>query len=331
MSQTQHLVFGVGLIGSYLAGALGSQGLTTSVIGRANKVAVLKRRLTLSDLYGNEVDSTGLAEFRSNKIDVLWLTVKCTAVERCIPELREIISSSTTIICCQNGFGSDQTMKTAFPQNIVLSAVFGFNVVERTPSHLHRATDGKLIVEQHSSIKDDLEQLDCPNLPIQLSTSILLERWAKLQLNLANPVNALADIPVKAMLEDAGFRRIIAGLMQEMLTVTEGLALTLPKVTTVPAKVIPRVMSLPNWFFRRVAQKMLAIDPTARTSMWWDLTQGRTTEIDYLNGSLVRAGNELGIPCPLNQRLVALVKNVESGNASIGLSACALSAILNYD
>ena len=49
------------------------------------------------------------------------------------------------------------------------------------------------------------------------------------------------------------------------------------------------------FIFLRIAQKMLAIDPTVRTSMWWDLGGGKLTEIDYLNGAVVDEGKKLGI------------------------------------
>lgn len=53
------------------------------------------------------------------------------------------------------------------------------------------------------------------------------------------------------------------------------------------------------------------IDPTVRTSMWWDLSAKRLTEVDFLNGAVVRHGRELGVECPVNQKIVELVHLVE--------------------
>ena len=58
---------------------------------------------------------------------------------------------------------------------------------------------------------------------------------------------------------------------------------------------------------------MLAIDPLARSSMWEDLEAGRTTEVDWLNGEIVRLAQQQGRPAPVNARLLALVRAAEAG------------------
>ena len=331
MKQPLHVIFGAGLIGGYLAGNFLSRGLRTAVVGRANKLAGFKRGLKITDFLGNTAHATEVPEYQTGEISALYMTMKCTGVAASIPDLKNIIQTDTIIVCCQNGFGSDQVIRDAFPDNIVLSAVVGFNVAEKQAGHLHRSTDGKFVIEHHPWLAKELEQIDCAALPISSTKNILAERWAKLQLNLANPVNALADVPVKTMTEDAGFRKIIAGLMQEMFLVTDELGIKLPKITAVPAKALPRIMRLPNWLFLRIAQKMLAIDPTARTSMWWDLDQNRTTEIAYINGTIVNEAERLGLSCPLNTRLVKLIQLVENGDAKIGQSAVELNRLLAHD
>ena len=70
-------------------------------------------------------------------------------------------------------------------------------------------------------------------------------------------------------------------------------------------------MRLPDFIYKSITSKVLAIDPTVRTSMWWDLSQGKKTEIDHLNGAVVQASKKLNIPCPANQAIIALVKETE--------------------
>lgn len=326
------LVFGAGLIGGYLAGTLSAQGFDTRLVARPQIQAKLEAGLTLTDLDGHRLESVPLrfhSDQQGDAISVLWLTVKCTAVAASLADLQGLVTPNTVVICCQNGFGSDQIIRDAFPNNTVLNAVVGFNVAEQAPGHLHRSTDGKLVVEWHPKVARLVQQVDCDLLPATCSRQFLADQWAKLQLNLANPVNALADIPVKAMTEDRGYRRIIAALMQELLTITKALQLGLPKITAAPPHLIPHLMRLPNFIFTRIAQKMLAIDPTARTSMWWDISQGKPSEIEFLNGAVVREGKALGIDCPMNAAIVRLVRQVEAGQQTIGLSAAELQAALN--
>jgi 2-dehydropantoate 2-reductase len=76
---------------------------------------------------------------------------------------------------------------------------------------------------------------------------------------------------------------------------------------------LTKVLTLPDVLFRPLAGRMLAIDPLARSSMWEDLQAGRPTEVDELNGEVVRLAQRLGRTAPVNARLVELVHAAESG------------------
>ena len=65
--------------------------------------------------------------------------------------------------------------------------------------------------------------------------------------------------------------------------------------------------------------------------MWWDLSQGKKSEIDFLNAAVVNQGLKLGIDCPKNKRIVELVKEVESGQRKIGVSGSELQALLGIN
>jgi 2-dehydropantoate 2-reductase len=73
------------------------------------------------------------------------------------------------------------------------------------------------------------------------------------------------------------------------------------------------VLRLPDGLFTRLAGRMLAIDPQARSSMWEDLQAGRPTEVDHLNGEIARLAERLGRRAPVNARLVELVHDAERG------------------
>lgn len=76
-----------------------------------------------------------------------------------------------------------------------------------------------------------------------------------------------------------------------------------------------------------LARRMLAIDPEARSSMWDDLQRGRPTEIDELQGAILRLADREGTPAPLIKRVTALVRKAEQENhGSPGLTPEAVSA-----
>lgn len=322
MSKQSHLIFGSGLIGGYLGGVFLSQGMDTTLLGRPKTQTALSHGLTVSDYLENSATVAAPAFHEGEaQYDIIWVTVKCTAMERIVNELSNLLKPTSTIVCCQNGFGSDAVIRQSFPGNEVLNAIVVFNVAQTSANHLAKSTEGEFIIEDSPATRECFEQINCALLPSRLSTQLTAEKWAKLQLNLANAVNALADIPVLEMLQNRDYRTIIAGMMRELLAVTTALNIELPKMAAIPGKMIPATMTVPTWLYKIIAKKVIAIDPTARTSMWWDLNGGRKTEIDYLNAAVVNAGAELGIACPINQRVVDLVKSVESGERQIGFSA----------
>lgn len=324
---SSHVVFGAGLIGSFLGACMHHLGINVALVCRASVRNKLAKGVTLTDYQEHQaraeklnfLDSDVLAKLSAEQIncDFLWLTVKCHSVEQAVQDIKPLVNKDTVILCCQNGLGSDKQVKDAFSDNIVLRVMVPFNVVELEKGHLHRGSQGHLTIEQSSqaNISSDLVNLlNSPLLPVALAQDMQALLWAKLQLNLGNSINALADIPVKSMLEQRGYRLVIATLMQELLAVSNELGLTLPKVTSVPASVIPYVLKLPNFLFTRVANKMLAVDPTVRTSMWWDMSQGKPTEIAYLNGAVVDTGMRIGVSTPANKRIVALIKALSHDN-----------------
>ncbi len=315
----QHLVFGAGLIGCYL-GACFSRHAQISLVCRDSVRNKLNNGITLTDYQHNQYTTQALSfvteeQDLETEVDVIWLTVKCTAVEQACVDMRPFVSANTVIMCAQNGLGSDHIVAKHFPHNTVLRVMVPFNVVEMQPGHFHRGSQGTMIIETNKQVRPLTEQLvttfNCGLLPLDHAEDMTAILWAKLQLNLGNSVNALANVPVKTMLEQRPYRLIIAAMMRELLAVTKGMSMTLPKVTSLPANMLPIVLSLPDWLFKRLANKMLEIDPQVRTSMWWDISARKNTEIDFLNGAIVEHAKKLSIPCPINEKIIHLIKELE--------------------
>ncbi len=325
-----HIIFGAGLIGSFLGGVLTSLNFNTKLVCRPRIKQKLTKGLILSDYLKNriEIKSLGFLDdenlaSNTNKesfCDFLWITVKCTGIDQASQDISPLVGPDTIILCCQNGLGSDQVIKQHYPNNIVLRVMVPFNVAEPRDGHLHRGSEGTLCIETTDQslnpINSLVQQINTPIMPVAQSAEMESLLWAKLQLNLGNSVNALADIPVKSMLEQREYRLVISMLMKELLLVTTGLNIKLPKLTALPAKYVPVILSLPNFLFNLVANKMLAIDPSVRTSMWWDLSQGKKTEIDYLNGAILNTAAKLKIACPANENIIKIIKEIEKTNRS---------------
>jgi 2-dehydropantoate 2-reductase len=86
-------------------------------------------------------------------------------------------------------------------------------------------------------------------------------------------------------------------------------------------------LRLPDFLFKRVAARMVSIDPRARTSMLEDLERRRTTEIDYLHGEIARLARKVGVKTPMIDEMIRLVKAAEkAGKGSPHLRAADIVA-----
>jgi 2-dehydropantoate 2-reductase len=349
--QYRHGIMGAGLIGGYLAAHLAPvlsrviPETSLTVIGRGYSREDYGNEMAISDfasdityhnscnvMFYENVDEC-IANGSSGQLDVLWLTVKCTAIEAVVEDIKPLVHPGTVIICCQNGIGSDVVVRDAFPEHPIYRAMFPFNVVKLAPGHFHRGSSGTVMLEnmldtpfkQHmQKLINGFMQQYSNTFPCAWCTDMDALLWAKCQVNLTNSVNALSNLSLKDTLLDRGYRQIIAKMMREHLQVCDAMGIRLPKITKVSAQMIPRVLSLPNWLFQHIAKSMVDIDPEAKLSMWWDIEHHRKTEIDYINGATIKHGKRLGIPTPMNQTVLTQIKILEEAPQRYLVSAQAL-------
>ena len=319
------IVLGAGAVGCYIGGRLANAGAHVTLVGRPRVIDPLAMHgLTVSDLDGfsshqdgaNLRLATSLMEVADRDGAVILLCVKGGATVAAAREISLACPSGTTIVSLQNGVDNVARIVAAAPSMKVLAGMVPYNVVMRSAHHVHRATTGSLYIG-HSEASDKFAQIfAAAGLPTELSTNMHPVQWGKLLLNLNNPVNALSDLPLQAQLSDRNYRRVLAGLQTEALTLLAKANITPAKVAAVSPRVLPHLLRLPNWLFTRVAGRMLRMDASARSSMWDDLHHGRMTEIDDMCGAVVRLASAQGGSAPLNERMCALVAQHQAGGAA---------------
>lgn len=320
MSRSGILVFGAGSIGAFVGGALIAAGADVTLIARARLCErIAQDGLSISDLDGrrNQLrpDQVRCTEDPSILRDagLVLVTVKSADTAAAAETLAAHAPQEALIISLQNGIGNADTLRAALPGRTVLGGMVPFNVVQTPDGRFHRGTEGSLMVESSSALSPWLAAFASAGLPLAARADFAAIQWGKLLLNLNNPVNALSGLPLKAQLSQRDYRRCLALLIDEALRTLRAAGITPAQVGKVPPHKLPRLLRLPDWLYRQVASSTLRIDPEARSSMWEDLQAGRRTEIDYLNGAVVKLAESLGLDAPANRRIAALVHAVEEG------------------
>jgi len=310
-------VYGAGSIGCYVGGRLAATAAEVVLVGR-ERIAreVAEHGLRLTDLHGTDL-RVGSVDFQTvptaaADADLVLVTVKSAATAEVGQLLGPLIRPDALVVSFQNGLSNADVLREHLPQT-VLAGMVPFNVVSRRGGWFHQGSEGDLEVAADPALTPYAGLFAAAGLPLTQHDDMDEVLWAKLLLNLNNPVNALSGLPLKQELSQRAYRRCLALAQQEALRVGEAAGRTPAKLTPLPPALIPRLLTVPDPVFKTVAQSMLAIDPVARSSMWEDLEAGRTTEIDWINGEVVRLGKEYDVPTPVNSRLVALIREAEQG------------------
>ena len=310
-------IFGAGAIGCYVGGRLALAGADVVFVGRERlKTRLSQTGLTVSDLTGwkGHVEPDVLrfetCEQALAAADTILVCVKSMDTEQVGQTLAIVARPDAIIISLQNGVSNADMLRAHLPGHTVLAGMIPFNVAELETGEFFQSVDGEIQIEAHSGMQAMLSGLlDKAVLRTAFTEDMRAVLWSKLLMNLNNGINALSGLPLKAQLEDRAFRLCTALCIREALAVLKIEGAVKPiKLTRVRPELLPRLMSLPNFIYHPLMRRMLAIDPLARSSMADDLATGRTPEVDWINGEVVRLAQNLGRNAPVNKRVVELVK-----------------------
>lgn len=311
-------IYGAGSVGGYLGARLHENARITC-IGRRRVIDAWRIHggLDWSDLQGgHEHVATREVElqvdpFAAAKAHLVLVTVKSSATQTVAKELANVIAPGVPVVSFQNGLHNADILRDALPGHPVLAGMVPFNVLQRVPGDFHQGSGGELMVEAHESLAAFLPIFEASGLPLKAREDMPAVLAAKLLLNLNNALNALADVPLKEELSQRDWRRCLALAQREALAVFAAADIHPAKLTPLRPAWLPRVLDMPDAWFRRLASRLLAIDPVARSSMWEDLERGRPTEVDAINGEVVRIAERHGVAAPVNARLVELIHEAE--------------------
>uniref|UniRef100_A0A9E7ZRM9 2-dehydropantoate 2-reductase n=1 Tax=Bosea sp. NBC_00436 TaxID=2969620 RepID=A0A9E7ZRM9_9HYPH len=332
---TRVCIYGAGLVGCYLGGRLLAAGADTRLIGRPAMGDALRREGLATSCYDGRSWRTrpgsilfGTDAAMAADADLVLVTVKSGATAEAARELAAVLAPTAIVVSFQNGIGNGAVLKQALGERLVLDGIVPFNIVAKGPGHFHQASEGHLYVQAAAGADASLAVFTPTGMLLERPAEMRPVQWAKLLLNLNNAVNALANLPLKQELSQRGYRRCLAAAQREALGLLDEAGIRPARLTPLPPHRIPTLLELPDFVFALLARRMLAIDPSARSSMAEDLAAGRPTEVDWINGEVVRLAEGLGRTAPVNARLCALVHAAESVASRPSWSPAALLAEL---
>ncbi|TJW33856.1 MAG: 2-dehydropantoate 2-reductase [Mesorhizobium sp.] len=317
------VIAGAGSIGCYAGGCLALAGRQVVLLARPRIGEALRSGgLRVSDLDGNDrlLDANALVVSDDPAAvlpgaDVILVTVKSSATQDMAALIETHARPDAVVVSLQNGVDNADRLRGALTGRMVVAGMVPFNVVQSPdgewPLNMHRASDGKVMIEESGA--GLLGLLGVEGFAIETHADMKAVAWGKLLMNLNNALVALSDLPLATELADRRWRLILAGQIDEALAAMKASGIAPARIAGLRPALLPLVLRLPDWLFRRLARRMLAIDPNARSSMWDDLQRRRPTEIDDLQGAILRLCGKTGVPAPMTERVAALVRHAEAG------------------
>ena len=314
-------ILGAGSVGCFIGGAWQAAGLPIHFIGREGFARDIREHgLTLTDYDGwkaelpaNQVDYAcepdGLAD-----ADIIALCAKSGATESAAKQIGKHGRKDATVISFQNGISNVEVLERELGDRFeIVRGMVPYNVAYLGDGRFHKGVAGTLWAEDSPLMRQLAEQVGTGPAALRLSGDMLGLAWAKLIINLNNAVNALSGRTLIEQLGNRDYRRVVAASMREGLGLLERAGVSPAKVGPTPPNLLPTVIGAPDWLFNNVFLKLQKIDAKARSSMTDDLAAGRRTEVDYINGELVRLAEKLGVDAPINRRIVGLIRKAEAG------------------
>ena len=302
------LIFGAGAIGSVLGGFLAKAGHEVTLLGRAWHLDVVRRQgLGISGLWGThliderETATTPEDVSRREAFDWVFVCVKAHQTATAAEAVPEFMGPRTLVCAFQNGLGNYEALiQRIAPDRVALGRIiFG---VEIEPGRVRvtvcadevliGAPDERFPRAQVAQLTSTLEAADIPS---RATRTILVALWAKVLYNCAlNGLSTLLEVPYGRLPKHPIARRMIESVIGEAYRVAEA-----HHVALEPSQASAYLELL----FARLIPDTAAHQP----SMLQDLRRGRPSEIEALNGALVRLAQQAGLSAPTNALITRLV------------------------
>ncbi|MBB3177049.1 ketopantoate reductase family protein [Variovorax sp. Sphag1AA] len=294
-------VMGAGAVGCYYGGMLARAGHEVTLIGRPQHVEAIRRDGLLLDTLGFKEHVRLDASTEPSAVrdaDLVLFCVKSTDTESTADAMKPHLKADALVLTLQNGVDNAERLQVRLSQVVAPTVVYVATEMAG-PGHLKHHGRGELVIAPTAASDDIAKTFAQAGIPTQVSDNVIGALWIKLILNCAyNALSAIAQLPYGRVVPGEGVEGVMRDVVQECVAVAQAGGVRLPGDA---------------W---QVVAGLVKTMPTQYSSTAQDVARGKRSEIDHLNGYVMRKGEALGVPTPVNRTLFALVKLIEARQAA---------------
>lgn len=262
--------------------------------------------------YENEkiIEAT-LKKDLSFKFDFVFLTTKTYDIEAAVIQYKNIIDASKFLVILQNGIGNEEMVSKYCNNKSIIRAVTTNGGLLDKPGHIVHTGKGitKIglpLFKDLSLNGTELEQaksylmvlkdiLNSAGLETVIVDDIIRESWEKVMVNVGiNAIGALTRLTNGELLENAGLKFFIEKVIGEAVEVA-----------------VKSNISLSKKDYVSMTYDVLRKTSNNKNSMLQDILNKKSTEINFLNGRIVKIANDINLDVPYNEFLTYLIKSLE--------------------
>lgn len=311
------LVIGAGAVGIGLAASLMSQNADVSIYARGETAKAIKKngikRCGLFENYSFSSDEVKVfSDYRDiakNSFDYVFITSKTTAnddISQKLNEFRDILKTDFKIIIFQNGFGNDNAYLRYFDKSEVFCArlITGFARHDRYISEVTVYTEpiqiGSLQNQDPKDLKEIADMIAASGIGCELTDEVDKYLWAKMLYNCAlNPLGTILDVNYGKLTENEYSKEIMDRIIDEIFDV-------------INASEYETFWDNSEEYKKIFYNKLVPDTYEHLSSTHQDVKRKIKTEIDSLNGSVIRLAETYGIDVSTNRIIYNLIKSIEN-------------------
>jgi len=319
----QILMIGAGSVGGFFGARLAKHNPNVSFLLRPNTLAAVKQHgLTIRSADGTfTVKPQAASNARQlPRPDLIVLGVKAYDLDEVLSQIEPVLTEKTVILTLQNGIDTEDRLLARIQRDCVVGGVAYIYSRIAEPGVIEHykkgaVTIGELMGYESERLLAIRDLFTSAGIPCQLSKDIRRAKWEKMCWNCVfNPITVLIDDHVAKALDHPEMTGVIRQIVGEVAAVSAAMKVPLP--LDMPERVV------------KATQEIRDI----HTSMYDDWKAGRRTEIDSLNGFIVRKGRDLGIPTPVNEALTAMIKTItekeQTGPGRVRIEGAVVQSVL---
>lgn len=290
-------VMGAGAVGCYYGGMLARGGHEVTLIGRPTHVAAIAQAGLLLDTQNFREHVTLHASSETAAVagaELVLCCVKSTDTEQAGAEMAPHLAAEVVVLSLQNGVDNAARLQAQIGRPVIPTVVYVATEMAG-PGHVRHHGRGELVIGPAPRSAELATLFAAAGVPLQVSDNVIGELWAKLVLNCAyNALSAIAQMPYGRLVQGVGVEEVMRDVVRECLAVAAADGVTIPGDT---------------W---AAVQRIAATMSGQYSSTAQDLARGKPSEIDHLNGYVLRRGSAHGVATPANRVLHTVVRLLDS-------------------